>query len=244
MTLPQAEVLLMLLAAGLYLYDSALLLHINEGMLTPGRGGAWRVRFGSSQLTFRGKELYVPSPFLPHRPEFRLLWGTRSAAMEAHAVWRARRKLFKPLAPLVWAMACALFVLLPLGLFSMAGDWILLLALAMLYLGTAGALLWLGAKRSELGLSRRQFGALTFELLACPPFAVNVIRRVAVEMALDSDLLSVARALQAPADWHASRGEFIARLDEQIDSEEENSERIALLRQSRQKLIEEAPCPA
>jgi len=242
-TLPQAELVLMLVAAGLYLYDSALLLHINEGMVMPARGGAWRVRFGSSRLSFRGKELYVPSPFLPHRPEFRLLWSLRSGSVEAHGAWKARRDLFKPLAPVVWAMACALFVLLPLGLFSIVGDWILLLALAVMYLGAAGALLWLGAKRSALGISRRQFWMLAFEFFACPPFAVNVVRRVAVEMALDSDLLSVARALQTPADWHASRGEFIARLDEQIDAEED-SERSALLRQSRQKLIEEAPCPA
>lgn len=242
--LPQAEVLLMLVAAGLYLYDSALLLHINEGVVTPKRGGGWRVRFGSSHLSFRGKELYVPSPFLPHRPGFRLLWDLPSRSMEARSVWKARRELFKPVVPLVWAMAFALFVLLPLGLFSVLGDWILLLALAVLYLGSAGALLWLGTRRRQLGMSARQFGILAFELLACPPFAVNVIRRVSVEMPLDADLMSVARELQAPADWNATRGEFITRLDEQIDAEDENSERIARLRDSRRKLIEEGPCPA
>src|SRR5688500_14558936 len=103
--LPQAEELLMLLTIGLYLYESALLLHINEGVVAPTRGGSWRVRFGSSHLSFRGKELYVPPPFLPHRPEFRLLWGLPSKSMEAHSVWEARRDLFKALGPLVWAMA-------------------------------------------------------------------------------------------------------------------------------------------
>ena len=234
----------MLVALGLYLYDSALLLHINEGVLTPKRGGGWRVGFGSSHASFRGKELYVPSPFLPHRPGFRLLWDLPARSMEARSLWKARRALFKPIVPLVWAMALALFVLLPLGLFSVLGDWSLLLALAMLYLGIAGALLWLGARRRQLGLSPRQLGVLVFELLACPPFAVNVIRRVAVEMPLEADLMSVARQLQTPADWSETRGELIARLEEQIDAEDEGSERIALLRDSRQKLIEERPCPA
>jgi hypothetical protein len=242
--LPQAEVLFMLLTLGLYLYDSALLLHINEGVVAPTRGGGWRVRFGSSHLSFRGKELYVPSPFLPHRPEFRLLWGLPSKSMEAHSVWEARRDLFKALGPLVWGMALALFVLLPLGLFSVLGDRMLLLAIFLLYLSIAGALFWLGMKRKQLGMSTRRLGVLAFELLVCPPFAVNVIRRVSAEMPLDADLMSVARQLQVPADWNVTRGEFIARLDEQIDAEDENCERIALLRNSRQKLIEDGSCPA
>jgi hypothetical protein len=242
--LPQAEVLLMVLAIGLYLYDCAFLLHINEGMVVPGQGGGWRIRFGSSHLTFRGKELYMLSPLRPDRPEFRLLWGLPGRPMQAHAAWKARRDLFKPLVPLVWAMAAALFVLLPLGLFAPAGDGILLLALCVLYLGIAGALLWLGRRRGPLGLSARQLGVLAFELAACPPFAVNVIRKVALEMPLDADLMSVARALQAPADWNVTRGELIARLDEQIDAEDESSERMAQLRDSRRKLMADGRCPA
>ncbi len=242
--LPQAEVLLVLATIGLYLYDSALLLHINEGVITPGRSGGWRVRFGSSHLCFRGKELYLSSPFLPHRPEFRLLWDLPRASMEAHGVWEARRGLFRPIVPLVAGMAGALFVLLPLGLFSALGERMLLLALAVLYLSIAGALLRLGAKRAELGMSTRQFGVLAFELLACPPFAVNVIRRISVEMPLDSDLMSAARQLQDPAGWNATREQIIARLDEQIDAEDDDSERGRLLKDSRRKLMEEGPCPA
>ena len=233
----------MLVALGLYLYDSALLLHINEGVITPRRGG-WRLRFGSSHLGFRGKELYLPSPFLPHRPGFLLVWHLRSGAVEAAATWEARSKLFRPAAPLVWAMACALFVLLPLGLFSFLGDWVLLLAVALLYAAIAGALLWLTMKRRELGLSARRLGSLAFELVACPPFAVNVVRRVSVEMPLDADLALAARQLQRPQEWDATRGELIARLDEQIDAEDEGSARCALLKESRRRLAEEKPCPA
>jgi hypothetical protein len=241
--LQQAELALMLVALGLYLYDSALLLHINEAVITPRRGG-WRLRFGSSHLGFRGKELYLPSPFLPHRPGFLLLWPLRPGSTDAPGIWESRRKLFRPVAPLVWAMACALFVLLPLGLFSVVGDWILLVALALLYAAIAGVLLWLAMKRRELGLSASRLGSLAFELVACPPFAVNVVRRVSVEMPLDADLALAARQLQRPEEWDATRGELVARLDEQIDAEDEGSERCALLKESRRRLAEEKPCPA
>lgn len=234
----------MLVALGLYLFDSAVLLHINEAVITPRRGGGWRLRFGSRHFTIRGLELYLPSPFLPHRPGFRLLWESRPGPVDAPGTWEARRRLFRPVAPLVWSMACALFVLLPLGLYSVLGDWALLLAIAMLYSGIGGALLWLGMKRKQLGLSARRLAILAFELLACPPFAVNVVRRVAAEMPLDADLVAAARALQRPEDWAATRGELISRLDEQIDAEDENSERSALLKQSRHGLLEEHPCRA
>jgi hypothetical protein len=117
-------------------------------------------------------------------------------------------------------------------------------ALALLYAAIAGALLWLAMNRRELGLSARRLGGLAFELLACPPFAVNVVRRVSVEMPLDADLLGAARQLQSAEDWNATRGELIARLDEQIDAEDESSERSALLKESRRRLAEENPCRA
>jgi hypothetical protein len=63
-------------------------------------------------------------------------------------------------------------------------------------------------------------------------------------MPLESDLMAVARRLQDPADWEATRKEFIARLDELIDAEDEHSARMALLQDSRQKLMAEGPCPA
>lgn len=243
MILPSPELVLMLVALGLYLYDSAVLLHINEGVMTPRRGG-WRVRFGSSRFIVRGRQLYLPSPFLPHRPGFRLLWDLDPPPPEGPGAWEARRQLFRPVAPLVCAMAVALFGLLPLGLFSVLGDWALLLAIATLYGSIAGALAWIVMRRKQLGLGARRLAGLAFELLACPPFAVNVVRRVAVEMPLDADLVGAARALQRPEDWQETRGELIARLDEQIDAEDEGSRRSALLRESRRRLAEERACPA
>jgi len=106
-----------------------------------------------------------------------------------------------------------------------------LLAIVVLYLNIAGALFWLGMHRKQLGMSIRHFGVLAFELLVCPPFAVNVIRRVSLEMPVDDDLMVVARQLQAPADWSATRERFIARLDEEYEQGSLSSEEHQLQRQ-------------
>jgi hypothetical protein len=242
MTLFPAEVLLIIVALGLFLYDAAVLLHVNEGLLVPGGQGRWLVRFGSRNLGLGGRELWLPPPLLLHRPAFRLLWDPRPAAAEDRDAWEARRRLFRPAGPLVWLMALALFVLLPLGLFTRLGDRMVLLALALLYLAIFCFLAWAGLKRREVGLPGRRLAALAFELLVCPPFALNAVRRLSAGMAVRGDLMATACALQRPEDWRATRTELLGRLEEQIDAEGDDSERGALLKGSRQKLLDQAPC--
>ena len=227
-------------AVGLYLYDSALLLYFDEGILTPGRRGRWRVLFGSEGFRLMGRGLLIPNPLFPHQPLFRLAWRFPSPGRPVDAHWPARRALFRPLAAAVWGIGAALFVVLPLGLFAL-GESALLLAALLLYASIAAALVWTGVNRGRLGVSRARMAALAFESLACPPFALNLVRRISAAMPIDEDLVRAARALQAPRDWDAARHEFIARLDEEIDAQEEGSARLHVLVRSRRELAE---CPA
>lgn len=237
MSLP-AEVLLMAIAIGLYLYDSAIMLYINEGILTP-RGRGWSVGFGSNKARLKGMEVFLPHPLLPHRPLFRLAWQFQCNAKEADGNWTTRSALFGPLVPMVWGMALAVFVLLPLGLFSRLGERMLLAAIVLLYLCIVAALLWLGFNRTRFGLSGRRFAGLAFESLLCSPFALNLIRKISAAMPVEEDLVNAARRLQRPGDWNATRIEFIARLDEEIEDEDQDSGRAAVLKDYRQKLIDE-----
>ncbi len=235
----------MALAIGLYLYDSALLLYFDEGIVLPAGRARWLVRFGSSNVRLMGKDLFLPNPLLPHRPLYRLSWRVPALPAGADDQWGHRRALFGALAPLVWAMALALFVLLPLGLFSRLGTQFLLAAVALLYLGILAALAWLAVRRAPLRLPAKTLALLAFECLVCPPFALNLVRKVSLALPVAEDLAVAARKLQAPADWNATRLELIKRLEEEIDGEEENSERAALLARSKRRLVEEGTaCPA
>src|SRR6185503_1463776 len=64
----------MLLALALYLFDSLLLLSSDEAALLRGWRGRWFAGFGASRWRLAGKEPYVPNPFTPHFPLFRLRW--------------------------------------------------------------------------------------------------------------------------------------------------------------------------
>lgn len=234
----QAEILLMAAAIGLYVYDSALLLRGNEGILFPRRINAWGVGFGSHRFQILGKEPFLPNPFLPHRPLFRLSWKFEGKPLSEPC--NPPVGAFLALVPWVWIMAISLFVLFPLGFFSRLGDRMLLMGIASLYLSIFVALGLLWNKREQFYLSRRRFSALAFESLICPPFALNMIRHVSVSIPVAEDLVSAARRLQDPSHWHATRAECLRRLDSEIECEEENTGRMSLLQEYRRRLHEEA----
>lgn len=241
----QAEILLMAMAIGLYLYDCALLLYVNEGVVTPARGGRWLVRFGCGRVRLLGRELLVAHPLLPHRPLFRLDWRFPPKSAAAPGDWAALGAALRPLAPMVWGMALALFVLLPLGLFTRAGDPLAIAALVVLYLNLLAALAWLWLRKTDLGIPGRRLALLSFESLVCCPLGLNIVRKISLSLRVEEDLVVAARRLQAAQDWSETCAELIARLEEEMSDEAEDTARLAVLRMSRQQLLDgEAPCPA
>lgn len=231
-----AEVILIAAVVCLYLYDSALLIYCNEGVLSPKGKDDWAVTFGSRTVGLLGKELLLPHPLLFHRPMFRLSWRFEGA--DPVGDWIPSRNDFRPIGLALWCMAIALFVFLPLGLLTRFGDQMLICAIAVFYLSMTFVLLWLWLRKEHLNLSRRRFAALTFESLICPPFALNLVRHVSLQRSVNEDLLSVSWRLQKPASWVQSRAEFLARLDDQIEFEEPGSDRMMRLQAQRQALIQ------
>jgi len=221
----------MAVAAGLFFYDSALLLYCNEGVLMPRGHTGWVVRFGSDKIQLLGKEVYIPNPLLIHRPMFRLAWNFEGAAVDAQ--WQPARNSFRVLVPLVWSMAIALFVLLPLGIFSRLGEPMLMLAVALLYGSLIASLVWTWFNRRRLKLSPRQLAALSFECMVCSPFALNLIRHLSVCTPVEQDLEHAARRLLSPVEWEATRAALMARLDDEIAYEQQGSARLQRLQQHR-----------
>jgi hypothetical protein len=231
------EVLLMLLVTGLYLYDSALLLYANEGLLvTQGRQG-WAVAFGSRHTTLRGRQLYVPNPLRPTQALFRLAWSAQQPPAGAQHGWSGQRADLARLSPAVWSLALVLFVLLPVTLFARLGDLAVVLSFSLIYLNVLLmlALLWLDRRR--LALTPRHWAMIALDLLICPPFALNVVRRLSLRVNIREDFIEAARHLLAPTDWEAIRPEILARLDDEMAVEEEGSPRWAALHERRRQLM-------
>lgn len=217
------------LAFILYICDSLLLLYVNEGILTTKGRSEWRILFGSETAGIRGRNLFLPNPFVLHRPLFRLSWQfERHVAIRAED-WDKRRRTFSVLAPLLYGLAVLLFGMLPFALFFSVGDSILLITLVLLYLHIFGCIAWVYLNRKILGLSNTKFFTLAFECLVCPPIALNLIRRLSLQTQSDQDLINVAYNLLTPVEWEIVKAKFFMDLDLQMAEEDENSDRYRSL---------------
>lgn len=238
---PSAEVLLVLLAVGLYLHDSLLLLNVNEAMLIRGPRGPWMAAFGSRRWRLGGREPFLPNPFAPHRQTYRLMWRMDAEPDAAPAAPTAFDASIARLAPFVWSSWTALFVLLPLGLFTRAGPVASIAAAGILYVGNIAALVMVRRSRDALGLTGPQFRLLAFECLACPPYAVNLVRRLSRMRYVSEDFAAAAQRLLTGAALATAKAECLARIDEEIELETEGSEREVRLRETRTRFAEGTP---
>ena len=237
---PSTESLFVLLLVLLYLHDSLALLYGNEALLE------WRRRprllFGSDMLRVAAKELVLPSPWTPWRPLFRLSWHARPAAHDAALPAPTDfAAIAKALAPVRWFLpqiAAGLFVGLPFCVFMNAG-WVPFLAVvAVIYGGIAAAVVSVWFARRRLGLGNRRFAALAFECFACPPCALNAIRRITIALPIADDAIAVARSTLADAEARTAIGEILRRIDADMATTDDDSGEWRDLAELRNRLSE------
>ena len=222
-----------------YLYDAALLLKPEEGLLRPLRSG-WRAQLASRGFELRQKRLLWLPIFVLHRPVYRQRWSaTRihlpgdtgfSTAVEAHAC------SFRAFALPLYLLAVLLFLGLPAALLVLHSELMQLTALALIYLSTA----WLGwlalrhgkQRRSDLAFAR----STAFQILLCPPFALNVVRKLSLSYEIQADLLQTAQAHMSASQWQDLAAQVQQLMQREMDEIAELPEYAPTLAQMQQAL--------
>ena len=222
----------------LYLKDCFLLLGRDEAVLVRGWRGRWRAGFGMLDWRLRRREPYLCHPFKPWEPVLRLRWdaATEPGPLPAAPLSLPPELRLGPWVSVIWLM---LFVALPTAFYGQLGLRAILAVLAALYLYIAVSLLLVWRQRAALGLSGSAFGVLAFEVLACAPYAANLVRRLSLQRPVAEDLLTAAtRLLDAPAlaNVHA---QCLARIDDELDWAAEDSPRSQALRAARSRFERE-----
>jgi hypothetical protein len=230
-----SEVLLMAALVGLYLFDSAQLLYTNEGLFSPSGKSGWTLVLGSDNLRVSGKDIVLPNPLLMHRPLYKYSWSFESAVPDSDEI--PPRMDFLPMLPMLWSMALALFVCMPLGFFTALGDRVLLLGVILFYGNALLAMFWLTTNRKRFALSGKKLAALAFESLICPPFALNLVRHVSLSIPLKGDLVEIGHRLLGSDQWNSVRRSLLERLNDDIDGEVHEPERLARLQARREHLL-------
>ncbi|HVJ39242.1 MAG TPA: hypothetical protein VM687_15760, partial [Stenotrophomonas sp.] len=84
--------------------------------------------------------------------------------------------------------------------------------------------------RAALGLDRRALLSLAVDTLACPPFALNVVRKISLRHASRMDGLAFAAATLQPADLRRLHRQLLPRLQALLLREPGDSPRAEQLR--------------
>jgi hypothetical protein len=211
------ELELLTLAALLYLYDSTVLLYANEAILTCDRRDVWRASTGLDGFMIAGRRLCLLNPFTMYRPCTRLVWNMYSPDQPVEdKSWSEEVKQLRRLAPWTVIGALALFLFLPLGLFTILGTRAILTSVIALYgsILIAGLLTW--RRHLVPGLQGLRLAGFLFECLACPPFGVNLIRRASLRTRVREPLFTAATRLLSAAEWDALRARCIHTLDQEL----------------------------
>jgi len=221
------EVQLLVLAVLFYVYDSSLLLYVNEGVLVAHRRG-WTVKTANKGFTVRGKNLVFPDLLLPHRPVFRLSWDYKNpiAVTSSTVAWDTEKSTYGVFIPFVYGTALALFFILPGVLFFNRSDTALLLCLLLIYMNAIGAGVALFASKKRLQLPTNKCWSIFLECVLCPPLTINIIRKISTQKIFSSSLIAAATALLNTDTWEVLRKELVAQIDDELETVEDISKEV------------------
>jgi hypothetical protein len=201
-----------ILAFLLYVGDAARLLSPRQLLLVEAGRGRLVPDFSEHTFTTVGRSVVFGPVLMPYRGVFVAAWSTawRDAA-GLQAALAAIEELRRPLAvirPLVSLVFVLLFVAGPVLTWALGPGVAVLAAAALLYptiVVTIAALWW---KRRALRLTAARSAWLSVEMLICPAFLPNLVRKITAVAPIEADGAQILAAT-APAEV---REEFLARL--------------------------------
>ena len=217
----------------LYLKDGLLMLARDEAVLVRGWGGRWRAGFGPRDWLLGGRSPWLCNPFKPMQPVLRLRWNAVEAAPSPASTPADVPEPLLALAPWVGVIWALLFIGLPLAFYGHFGLRVLLALLVELYAVIAIALVLVYRRRDALGLTRRAFGVLAFELLACAPYAANLVRRLSLMRPVDEDFVAASERLLKDGALADMRAQCARRIDDELEALDADSPRARALRDAR-----------
>lgn len=208
-----ADYTIWLVALLLYVCDAAKLLSPRELLLVEAGGGRLAAAFSESPFTIAGRVLVFAPLLLPQRGVFVASWG-RPWATEPRlnetleSLRRLRGSLLAARALAVCAFAL-LFVLGPALTLALGPNAAVFYAAALLYPTVLAAIATLWWRRRGFGLTAGQSAWLSVEILVCPAFLPNLVRKITAPTLIEVDGAQILAAAGSPE----VREAFFARLE-------------------------------
>ncbi len=222
------EVLLLMGIIGFYLYDSAMLLYVDE-MVLGENGHAWFAACPAGQWTIRGRHPYLPNPLTPANPIFRLAWSFNATSPDQPALDEIKKLIdaMRPLRYLSIVLLVVMLIWLPVLTFRFGIGIGFFVSLALTYSTILSMLALIYRRRAVLSLSKKDFYSLAFDAVACPPFAINLVRKISLHQKMKVDPVMFAHQSLTKEKFSSLVRAIQSRLETEMHSEEEGSAKFA-----------------
>ena len=207
-----ADYAIWLVALALYAADAARLLSPRHLLLVEAGRGRLTSAFSADPFTIAGRALVCAPLVLPQRGAFVAEWGRpwapAPALRAALQSLDALRGSLRPARALAVAAFALLFVAGPALTLALGVDAAVLIVAAVVYPTALAAIAVVWWRRRAWGLGRGQAMLVSAEILVCPAFLPNLVRKITTAHVVPVDGAQVLMAT-APSDV---RTEFLARL--------------------------------
>ena len=201
----------------LYVYDAARLLKSREVLLAEAGGGRLVPVIGDNPFTSATRAVVFGPLHQPHRGVFVARWGQAwnraeelRATLDALGRFRASLGVARVLGAVAFVL---LFFVGPALTMGLGPDAAVLYTAAALYptVGASiGALWW---RRRHFRLTAPRCAVLSVEVLVCPAFLPNLVRKITGHYPIEADGAQVLVALAGTG----VRDEFLARLERRAE---------------------------
>lgn len=204
--------------------------------------GKWKVICPDSQWQILRKIPYFFNPFLANSPIFCGTWSTATEAnnisnIEAEIAIDEFVNALSPLNYFVIILFVMMCLCIPLALLVYGTGFVFLSIMLITYTTIVIMLAMLYVKRTELGLSQWNYFSIAFDCIVCPPYAINLVRKITWQYKVKFNPIEFAVSKLNRDDFSKLVQRLILRLDEQLLNEDDNSVRWEKLKTYRCKLL-------
>ena len=183
--MPSFEVLLVLGVFGFYFYDSFMLLNINELILTRSSKN-WSYQFPILSFQLLKKFPFLPNLLTPNAALFKVLWPTNDDNLDSKALDVFIKSLI-PIQITVIILLLLILIYLPIVAFIYGSGAELLIIFSTIYIVIASILIYIFTQKNNLHLTNIKFISIAFESIVCPPFALNMVRKISLNYSINID---------------------------------------------------------
>jgi hypothetical protein len=216
------ETLLIIGIIGFYLYDSAILAFSNELIFNESYG-RWTVTFPKARWRLMGKLLFIPNPFTPDDMIYRASWSTneKPLQMEDGALICKLKKSLLYLRIAVIILLVMLVIVFPVVMIKYGTGIELLEVIVLIYLTIISMLAYTFIKKEDLCLNKKAFFSLALDSLACPPFAINILRKISLRTPLCINSIEFAKQTLHPEVFKSFIESLANKVSEELECEDE-----------------------